>query len=104
MLRYRLCFRDIRNHLWALAGLRHALQTKHFDRCRRTRLDDWLARIVEHCTNLAGDFSDNKRLLNLERALLDQHCRHSTTATIEFRFEHDTGGETSRTGAQVQNV
>jgi hypothetical protein len=84
--------------------LRHALQTKHFDRSCRSGFSDRLATIVEHRSNLAGDLPDNERLVNLERS-----CWTSTVATAprpRSSFASSTTPEARRVGLarKVQNV
>src|SRR5919206_702306 len=100
MLRDRLRLRDVRYNLETLARLRYALSSQHFDRRRRPGFGDRLTAIVEHRANLAGDLADDKRLVNLERSLLDEDCCHSATSAIEFCFQNNSGSKTRRTGAQ----
>ena len=63
-----------------------------------------LAAIREHRTNLARKLSDDKRIADSQRSLLNKCRRNRTAAFIEFGFEHNTGSTTRRARFQFENV
>ena len=90
---------DVGDDLEALAGLRYALQSQHFNRHGGTGFDHRLAAIIEHRADLAEDLSDDEWIADVQRALLHQRSRDRAAAAIKFRLKHDTRCQTSRAGS-----
>ena len=66
---------DIGNDLESVARLRNALQAKYLDRRCRRRFGHDLAAVREHRPDLAGKLSDNERIADMQRSLLDKSGR-----------------------------
>src|SRR5712691_2219318 len=95
---------NVGNNLESLAGLRHALQAKHFDRRRGAGFGDGLPAVIEHRAYLAKDLTDDEWIADTQGALLNQRSRHRATAAIEFGFQHYSRSQPSGAGAQIQDV
>ena len=79
---------DIGDHLETLAGLGNALQSEHFNRSGGRRLSNRLALVIEHRPHAAKNLANDKRFMNVQGSLLDQHRRYSAAAAIQLGLQH----------------
>src|SRR5262245_22837192 len=96
--------RRILDDLELISSVGHALQAKYFDGRRRAPAFDWPSAVVKHCANAAKDLPGDKRIANLQGALLHEQCGNRATPTIELRFKHDAVRQTNGIRLQLQQV
>ena len=77
--------------LEVIAGIRHALQTKNFNRSGRRRIDDGAAAIVKHGAHFAKNRAADEKVAGPQSAVLHQDGGHRTASFIDTRFQHRAG-------------
>ncbi len=83
LLRHVLGQALVVDHNEVVAGIRHAGQTQHLHRDRRTRLGRLPAGLVEQRTHAAVLHAAHQVVAALQAALLHQHRRHRAAALVQ---------------------
>ena len=87
-----------------VAGVRHARESLHLDRDRRTGRFHRPAILVRHRTHTSKLAAGQHDIALVERAALYQHGRHRATALVQARLDHQACGRTGARCLEFQHL
>ena len=83
---------------------KNGIESDNLHRYRRSGGFDLFARIVCHGPNTAYRRSDNDGIARMERAVLNQNCRHRSAAAVKLRLNDNSFRATVRIGFEFLHL